>query len=147
MKWTGYSLAVLMFSVVSAIVLYGIMRLQQILPWNPQGFGPVAPDLSFNTAVSFTTNTNWQAYGGESTMSYFTQMAGLAFHNFTSAAMGIAIAVAVVRGFARSSARTIGNFWADLVKGTLYILLPISIVVGLIFVASGMIQKDRKSVV
>ena len=141
MKWTGYSLSVLMFSVVSALVLYGIMRLQQILPWNPQGLGPVAPDLSFNTAVSFTTNTNWQAYGGESTMSYFTQMAGLAFHNFTSAAMGIAIAVAVVRGFARSSARTIGNFWADLVKGTLYILLPISIVVGLIFVASGMIQN------
>jgi K+-transporting ATPase ATPase A chain len=141
MKWTGYSLAVLMFSVVSAIVLYGIMRLQQILPWNPQGLGPVAPDLSFNTAVSFTTNTNWQAYTGESTMSYFTQMAGLAFHNFTSAATGIAIAVAVVRGFARSSARTIGNFWVDLVRCTLYVLLPIAIVVGSFFIASGMIQN------
>ncbi len=141
MKWTGYSAALTIFSVVSAIVLYGILRLQQFLPWNPQGFGAVAPDLSFNTAVSFTTNTNWQAYSGESTMSYFTQMAGLAFHNFTSAAMGIAIAVAVVRGLVRSSVQTLGNFWADLVRCTLYILLPISVVVGLVFVSAGMIQN------
>jgi K+-transporting ATPase ATPase A chain len=141
MKWTTYSMALLMFSVVSCVVLYGIMRLQDVLPWNPQGFGAVAPDLSFNTAVSFTTNTNWQAYSGESTMSYFTQMAGLAFHNFTSAAMGIAIAVAVVRGLVRASVETIGNFWVDFIRATLYVLLPISIVVGLIFVAGGMIQN------
>ncbi len=141
MKWTTYSMAMLMFSVVGAIVLYGIMRLQDILPWNPQGLGAVAPDLSFNTAVSFVTNTNWQAYSGESTMSYFTQMAGLAFHNFVSAATGIAIAVAVTRGLVRSSAQTLGNFWVDLVRATLYVLLPISIVVGLIFVAGGMVQN------
>src|ERR1035437_1555676 len=141
MKWTTYSMAMLMFSVVGAIVLYGIMRLQDILPWNPQGLGAVAPDLSFNTAVSFTTNTNWQAYTGESTMSYFTQMAGLAFHNFVSAATGIAVAVAVVRGLVRASVHTLGNFWVDLVRATLYVLLPISVVVGLIFVAGGMIQN------
>ncbi len=141
MKWTAYSGAVLMFSVVSAVVLYGIMRLQNILPWNPQAFGAVAPDLSFNTAVSFTTNTNWQAYSGESTMSYFTQMAGLAFHNFASAAVGIAIAVAVVRGLVRTSAQTIGNFWVDLVRCTLYVLLPLSMLATIAFVASGMIQN------
>ena len=141
MKWTTYSAAMLIFSVVSGVVLYGIMRLQAVLPWNPQGLAAVAPDLSFNTAVSFTTNTNWQAYGGESTMSYFTQMAGLAFHNFASAAVGIAIAAAVVRGFARASAQTIGNFWSDLVRCTLYVLLPISIVATIVFVASGMIQN------
>ncbi len=141
MKWTAYSIAMLIFSAVSGIVLYAILRLQQILPWNPQGFGAVAPDLSFNTAVSFITNTNWQAYGGESTMSYFTQMAGLAFHNFVSAAMGIAIAVAVVRGLVRASVQTIGNFWVDLVRCTLYVLLPLSIVATIIFVASGMIQN------
>jgi K+-transporting ATPase ATPase A chain len=141
MKWTAYSAAMLIFSAVGGVVLYGILRLQQILPWNPQVFGPVAPDLSFNTAVSFITNTNWQAYGGESTMSYFTQMAGLAFHNFASAAMGIAIAVAVVRGLVRASVQTIGNFWVDLVRSTLYVLLPISVVVGIVFVACGMIQN------
>ena len=141
MKWTAYSGAVLMFSVVSAVVLYGILRLQNILPWNPQAFGAVAPDLSFNTAVSFTTNTNWQAYSGESTMSYFTQMAGLAFHNFASAAVGIAIAVAVVRGLVRTSAQTIGNFWVDLVRCTLYVLLPLSVIATIAFVASGMIQN------
>ena len=141
MKWTGYSAALLIFSAVSGIVLYGILRLQQFLPWNPQHFGAVAPDLSFNTAISFTTNTNWQAYSGETTMSYFTQMAGLAVHNFISAAMGIAIAVAIVRGLVRSSVQTLGNFWADLVRCTLYILLPISIAVTIVFVALGMIQN------
>jgi potassium-transporting ATPase potassium-binding subunit len=141
MKWTGYSAAMLMFSAVSGLALYGILRLQQFLPWNPQHFGAVAPDLSFGTAMSFTTNTNWQAYSGESTMSYFTQMAGLAFHNFASAAVGIAIAVAVVRGLVRSSVQTIGNFWVDLVRSTLYVLLPLSIVATIIFVASGMIQN------
>ncbi len=141
MKWTAYSAAMLIFSAVGGVVLYGILRLQQILPWNPQGFGPVAPVLSFNTAVSFITNTNWQAYNGESTMSYFTQMAGLAFHNFASAAMGIAIAVAVVRGLVRASVQTIGNFWVDLVRCTLYVLLPLSIVATIILVASGVIQN------
>jgi K+-transporting ATPase ATPase A chain len=141
MKWTGYSAALLIFSAVSGLVLYGILRLQQFLPWNPQHFGAVAPDLSFGTAMSFTTNTNWQAYSGETTMSYFTQMAGLAFHNFASAAVGIAIAVAVVRGLVRSGVQTIGNFWADLVRCMLYVLLPISFVAGLIFVAGGMIQN------
>ncbi len=141
MKWTEYSTALLIFSAVSGIVLYGMLRLQQILPWNPQGFGAVAPDLSFNTAVSFITNTNWQAYSGESTMSYFTQMAGLAFHNFASAAVGIAIAVAVVRGLVRASVQTIGNFWVDLVRATLYVLLPMSIVAAIIFIAAGTIQN------
>ena len=141
MKWTTYSGALLIFSAVTAIVLYAMMRLQQVLPWNPQGFGAVAPDLSFGTAMSFTTNTNWQAYSGETTMSYFTQMAGLAFHNFASAAVGIAVAVALVRGLVRSSVQTIGNFGVDLVRCTLYLLIPMSVVTGIIFIASGMIQN------
>ena len=117
------------------------MRIQNVLPFNPAGMPAVASDLSFNTAVSFTTNTNWQAYSGETTMSYFTQMAGLAFHNFTSAAIGISIAVAVVRGFARSSAQTLGNFWTDLVRCSLYILLPLSILGTIFFVSQGVIQN------
>ncbi len=141
MKWTTYSGAMLVFSAVTALVLYAMMRLQQFLPWNPQGLGAVAPDLSFGTAMSFTTNTNWQAYSGETTMSYFTQMAGLAFHNFASAAVGIAVAVALVRGLVRSSVQTIGNFWVDLVRCTLYLLIPLSILTGIIFMASGMIQN------
>lgn len=141
MKWTAYSASLLVFSLVSCIVLYIIERTQGVLPFNPQGLAALAPDLSFNTAVSFTTNTNWQAYSGETTMSYFTQMAGLAFHNFTSAAVGIVIAIAIIRGLARSSAQTIGNFWADLVRCTLYILLPLSIVAGLILVSQGVIQN------
>ncbi|MDP4199889.1 MAG: potassium-transporting ATPase subunit KdpA [Bacteroidota bacterium] len=141
MKWTAYSGAMLIFSAVTGLVLYGMLRFQHVLPWNPQGFGAVAPDLSFGTAMSFTTNTNWQAYSGETTMSYFTQMAGLAFHNFASAAVGIAIALAVVRGLVRSSVQTIGNFWVDLVRCTLYVLLPMSIVATIIFIATGMIQN------
>jgi K+-transporting ATPase ATPase A chain len=141
MRWTLYSISMIGFSAVSMILLYLIMRLQNILPFNPAGMPPVAPDLSFNTAVSFTTNTNWQAYSGESTMSYFTQMAGLAFHNFTSAAVGICIAVAVVRGFARSSAQTLGNFWADFIRCCLYILLPLAIVGTIFFVSQGVIQN------
>ena len=105
-----------------------MQRLQAFLPFNPQGFGGVAPDLAFNTAVSFTTNTNWQNYGGESTMSYFTQMAGLAYHNFVSAAAGIAVAIAFIRGIAQHETETIGNFWVDLVRATLWVLLPIAIV-------------------
>ena len=116
----------LVFSMVGMLVLYAMQRLQAFLPLNPQKFAGVAPDLAFNTAASFTTNTNWQAYGGESTMSYLTQMAGLAFHNFVSAAAGIAVAIAVIRGFVRRSAKTIGNFWVDLTRATLWVLLPIS---------------------
>ncbi len=141
MRWTLYSFSMIAFSVISMIVLYIIMRVQNALPFNPAEMVNVPSDLSFNTAVSFTTNTNWQAYSGESTMSYFTQMAGLAFHNFTSAAVGICIAVAVVRGFARSSAQTIGNFWADLIRCSLYILLPLSILVGIFLVSQGVIQN------
>src|SRR5262249_4480984 len=109
--WVDYAAAMLMFSAVGMLLLYGLERLQGFLPLNPQKFGAVTPDLAFNTAASFTTNTNWQAYAGESTMSYLTQMAGLAFHNFVSAAAGIAVAIAVIRGFVRRSAGTIGNFW------------------------------------
>ena len=124
--WVEYAVSMLLFSMVGMLVLYAMERLQYYLPLNPQQFGAVAPDLAFNTAASFTTNTNWQAYGGESTMSYFTQMAGLAFHNFVSAAAGIAVAIAVIRGFVRRSAQTIGNFWFDMTRATLWVLLPIS---------------------
>ena len=141
MRWTEYSAAVLLFGVVSLLVLYAMQRLQSVLPWNPQGFGGVAPDLAFNTAVSFTTNTNWQAYGGESTMSYFTQMAGLAYHNFVSAATGIAVAIAFIRGIAQKEKETIGNFWVDLVRASLWVLLPISIVGALFLVSQGVVQN------
>ena len=135
--WVEYAAAMLLFSFVGMVLLYAMERLQQILPLNPQHLGAVAPDLAFNTAASFTTNTNWQAYGGESTMSYFTQMAGLAFHNFVSAAAGIAVAIAVIRGFVRRSGKTIGNFWVDLTRATLWILLPISIIGALLLVWQG----------
>ena len=116
MRWTEYAVAVLLFGVVSMLVLYAMQRLQQVLPFNPQGFGAVAPALAFNTAASFTTNTNWQAYGGETTMSYFTQMAGLAYHNFVSAAVGISVAIAFIRGIAQKEKETLGNFWVDLTR-------------------------------
>ncbi len=119
MRWTEYAAGVLLFSVVSMTVLYALQRLQALLPLNPQGFGGVAPDLAFNTAASFATNTNWQAYSGESTMSYFTQMAGLAYHNFVSAATGIAVAIAFIRGIAQKEKDTIGNFWVDIVRANL----------------------------
>ncbi len=141
MRWTEYAVSILMFSVVSMLLLYFMQRLQQALPFNPQGFGPVAPDLAFNTAASFTTNTNWQAYSGESTMSYFTQMAGLAYHNFVSAAVGIAVAVAFIRGIAQKEKETIGNFWVDLVRCTLWLLLPISVVGALFLVSQGVVQN------
>ncbi|HYK84327.1 MAG TPA: potassium-transporting ATPase subunit KdpA [Ktedonobacteraceae bacterium] len=142
-KWTGYVISVLIFSAVGMLLLYLIERTQQ---WhgplfNPQNLGPVEPRLAFNTAASFTTNTNWQNYAGEQTMSYLTQMVGLTFHQFVSAAAGIALAVALIRGLARRSAQTLGNFWVDLVRCTLYILLPISLVGALIFVSQGMIQN------
>ncbi len=139
--WTAYTVGMLLFSGVGLLLLYGIQRLQHLLPLNPQGLGPVAPDLAFNTAVSFTTNTNWQAYAGETTMSYLTQMFGLAFHNFVSAATGIVLAVALIRGFARNSARTIGNFWVDLVRCTLYVLLPACFIYALVLVAQGVPQN------
>ncbi len=141
MRWTEYAIAMLLLSVVSMVLLYVIMRVQQWLPWNPQHFGAVAPDSAFNTAASFTTNTNWQAYSGESTMSYFTQMAGLAYHNFMSAAVGIALAIAVIRGIARREMQTIGNFWVDLTRTILWVLLPACIVVALFLVSQGTVQS------
>jgi len=141
MRWTEYAMALLLFSVVSLLVLYSMQRLQGLLPFNPQGFGGVAPDLAFNTAVSFATNTNWQAYGGETTMSYFTQMAGLAYHNFVSAAVGIAVAIAFIRGIAQQEKDTIGNFWVDMVRATLWVLLPVAIVGALFLVSQGVVQN------
>ena len=139
--WITYAFAVIAFSVAGFVVLYAIQRLQGVLPFNPQKLPNVGPDLAFNTSVSFISNTNWQSYVPETTMSYLTQMMGLTMHNFVSAATGIALAVALVRGFARRSAKSVGNFWADLVRCTLYVLLPISIVVGLFFVWEGMPQN------
>jgi K+-transporting ATPase ATPase A chain len=143
MNWIEYGIAMLLFSGVSLLLLYGIERLQKWLPGNPQKFGNVSPDLAWNTAVSFTTNTNWQSYSGESTMSYLTQMAGLAYHNFASAAVGIALAIALIRGVARRESKTIGNFWVDTTRAFLWVLLPVSLVVALFFVSQGMIQNLR----
>jgi len=141
--WTRYAGALLAFSVFNALLLYAMQRLQRWLPFNPQGFSQdnVSPDLGFNTAVSFVTNTNWQSYTPESTLSYFVQMAGLTVHNFTSAAAGLAIAVALVRGFARQSIKTIGNFWVDMTRSVLYVLLPISIIGALLLVWQGSAQN------
>jgi len=142
--WLQYTLALLVFSLLGLVVTYAIERLQGALPLNPQKFAAVPPDLAFNTAASFTTNTNWQAYSGESTMSYLTQMAGLAWHNFTSAAAGIGVALALARGLTRrrgpDAPRTLGNFWVDLVRATLYVLLPLSFVAALLLVWQGVIQ-------
>jgi len=143
MRWTEYAFSMLLFSGVSMLVLYLIERVQQILPLNPQKFAGVAPDLAFNTAASFTTNTNWQNYGGEATMSYLTQMAGLAYHNFASAAVGIALAIAFIRGIARREKETIGNFWVDLTRATLWVLLPACIVYALLLVSQGVVQNFR----
>ena len=139
--WIAYAVAMLAFSFAGFVVLYGLQRLQAVLPFNPQDQAAVTPDLAFNTSVSFVTNTNWQSYVPETTMSYLVQMAGLTVHNFVSAATGIALAIALIRGFARRSANTIGNFWVDMTRCVLYILLPISIVVGLAFVGLGMPQN------
>ena len=139
--WVSYAMAMLAFSLAGFVILYGLQRLQGVLPFNPQGQAAVSPDLSFNTSVSFVTNTNWQSYTPETTMSYLTQMAGLTVHNFVSAATGVALAVALIRGFARRSAKGIGNFWVDLTRCVLYILLPISVVVTLVFVWQGMPQN------
>jgi len=142
MRWAEYAVAMLLFSLVSMVVLYLIERLQGYLPLNPQKFGAVLPQhLAFNAAASFTTNTNWQAYAGETTMSYFTQMAGLAYHNFVSAAAGIALAIAFIRGIARRQMQTIGNFWVDLVRASLWVLLPFAIVGALVLVSQGVVQN------
>ena len=142
-SWQEYAVSLLTFSLVSLLATYAILRLQHLLPLNPQRFGPLSEHLAFNTAASFTTNTNWQSYGGESTLSYFSQMVGLVFHNFTSAAVGIAVAAVFVRGVARQSTRTIGNFWTDLVRINIYLLLPISIVYAMFLVSQGMVQNFR----
>ena len=139
--WRQYTLSMLLFSLVSCLFTYVILRLQDRLPLNPQGFGPMSPHLAFNTAVSFTTNTNWQSYGGESTLGYLAQMLGLTLHNFVSAAVGIAIAAALVRGVARHATTTLGNFWVDLVRITYYLLLPLSIAFAAFLVSQGMIQN------
>jgi K+-transporting ATPase ATPase A chain len=139
--WTRYAGGILLFSVATLLVTYAVQRLQQWLPWNPQGLGPISPDSSFNTAMSFTTNTNWQSYVPETTMSYLTQMAGLATHNFFSAAVGLAAGIAVIRGFARHSVKTVGNFWVDLTRSLVYVLLPISILGALVLVSQGVIQN------
>jgi K+-transporting ATPase ATPase A chain len=141
--WKQYAFAMLIFSLVSCLFTYAILRLQDILPLNPQKLGALSPHLAFNTAVSFTTNTNWQSYGGESTMSYFSQMVALASQNFFSAAVGIAIAAALVRGIARHTAQTIGNFWVDLTRIIYYLLLPICLILALFFVSQGMIQNFK----
>lgn len=141
MRWTEYAVAVVLFSVVSMFVLYLLQRLQGLLPWNPQGLPNIEPPSAFNTASSFTTNTNWQSYVPETTMSHLTQMAGLAYQNFVSAATGIAIAVAFIRGIARRAAGTIGNFWVDLVRATLWVLLPFCVVGALLLVSQGVIQN------
>jgi K+-transporting ATPase ATPase A chain len=142
--WVAYAASLLLFSALSMLGTYAILRAQAWLPWNPQGFAGVAPDLAFNTAASFTTNTNWQSYGGERTMSYLSQMAGLAWHNFTSAAAGIGVALALARGLTRrggpDAPRTLGNFWVDLVRSIVYVLLPISLVTALFFASQGVLQ-------
>ena len=140
-RWTQYAGSMLVFSTVSLLFTYLLMRVQQWLPLNPQGLANVGPDLSFNTAVSFTTNTNWQSYTPETTMSYFTEMAALATHNFFSAALGIAVAIAFIRGFARHSTKTLGNFWVDFTRATVYVLLPLSIVGALLLCSQGVIQN------
>lgn len=139
-RWTAYAFAMLAFNLAGLLLLYGLQRLQGVLPLNPVGMAAVGPELSFNTAVSFVTNTNWQNYGGESTMSYLTQMAGLSVQNFVSAATGIAIAIALIRAFAGASGKTLGNFWVDMTRATLYVLLPICIVLTLVYVALGVPQ-------
>ena len=140
MRWTQYALASLWFTLAGVVVVYLLQRLQVWLPLNPQGMAAVSPDSSFNTAISFVTNTNWQGYGGESTMSYLTQMLALTVKNFVSAALGMAVVVAMIRAFARQGVDTLGNFWVDMTRGTLYILLPLSIVLAVVLVSQGVVQ-------
>ncbi|GAC1669375.1 MAG: potassium-transporting ATPase subunit KdpA [Steroidobacteraceae bacterium] len=151
MTWKQYAIALLLFNVLGAVIVYGLQRLQFFLPLNPQKFAAVSPDSSFNTAVSFVTNTNWQGYSGESTMGYLVQMAGLAVQNFLSAATGIAVAIALIRGFARHTVNTIGNFWVDVTRSTLYVLLPLAALLAFALASQGVIQnfdgyKDARTV-
>src|SRR3984957_16459787 len=141
MAWSEYAIALLLFNILGALLIYGLLRLQAFLPFNPQKFPGVGGDTAFNTAVSFITNTNWQSYSGESTMGYLAQMAGLAVQNFLSAATGIAVAIALIRGFARHGAKTIGNFWVDLTRSTFYVLLPLSVLLALALASQGVIQN------
>ncbi|RYD67276.1 MAG: potassium-transporting ATPase subunit KdpA, partial [Verrucomicrobiaceae bacterium] len=141
--WKGYTLAMLLFSLVGLLMTYAVLRFQHLLPLNPQGLTAISPALAFNTAVSFTTNTNWQSYGGEATMSYLSQMVGLTFHNFVSAATGIGIAAALVRGISRHTTTKLGNFWVDLVRTTYYLLLPICVAFAVFLVSQGMIQNFK----
>jgi potassium-transporting ATPase potassium-binding subunit len=143
MPWTEYGTSMLAFSLVSMLMLYALQRLQGVLPFNPQGLPGVAPDLAFNTAASFTTNTNWQSYVGETTMSYLTQMAGLAYQNFVSAAVGIALAIAFIRGVAARESDTLGNFWVDMTRATLWVLLPVCLVGSLVLVSQGVVQNFK----
>ena len=144
--WRGYVIALLLFNLFGVALIYVVLRLQGVMPLNPQGFGAVSPDLAFNTAISFVTNTNWQSYGGETTLSHFSQMVALTVQNFLSAATGIAVAFALIRGFARREATGIGNFWADLTRSALYLLLPLSIVLTLVYIALGVPQTLAASV-
>ena len=144
--WRAYAAAFLAFHLASFLAVYLIQRLQGFLPLDPQGFPSVPPDLAFNTAMSFMTNTNWQSYGGETTMSHFTQMAALTVQNFVSAASGMAVLAALARALARRQAETVGNFWVDLVRGTLYVLLPLSLLVGLVLCSQGVVQTLRARV-
>ncbi len=141
MGWKQYAIAVLVFNVIGVIAVYALQRVQGLLPLNPQAFGAVSPDSSFNTAISFVTNTNWQGYSGESTMSYLTQMLALTVQNFVSAATGIAVVFVLIRGFARHTSATIGNFWVDITRTTLYVLLPLSVITALLLVSQGVIQN------
>jgi K+-transporting ATPase ATPase A chain len=141
MGWKRYMIALLLFNTLGALVLYALQRVQRWLPLNPRGFANVTPDSSFNTAVSFVTNTNWQGYSGESTLSYLTQMLGLSVQNFLSAATGIAVVIALIRGFVRHGAQSIGNFWADVTRATLYVLLPLSVILALLLAGQGVVQN------
>jgi potassium-transporting ATPase potassium-binding subunit len=143
MGWKAYAIAALVFNGIGLVVLYAVQRMQGALPLNPQGFDNVPPDLAFNTAASFVSNTNWQSYSGETTLSYCSQMLGLGVQNFVSAATGMAVLVALARGMARRSAETIGNYWVDLVRSTLYILLPLSLILALLLVSQGVVQNFR----
>ncbi len=140
MSWKTYAIATMLFNIVGILVVYLVQRVQGVLPANPQGFGAVSPDSSFNTAISFGTNTNWQGYGGESTMSYLTQMIALTVQNFVSAAVGMAVLIALIRGFTRKTTSTIGNFWVDLTRSTYYILVPLSFVLAIVLVSQGVVQ-------
>ena len=140
MNWKRYAALMLIFNLAGLLLLYAFLRLQAFLPLNPQGLPAVSPDLSFNTAVSFSTNTNWQSYSGETTLSYFTQMLGLGVHNFLSAATGMAVLIGVIRGLTRHSTQTIGNYWVDMTRSILFILIPLAFVLSLVLVSQGVVQ-------